>query len=146
MPGTRSDFCIRSRKWSSASQWGRAYFTSITSTLSCYQGLNLTYTVTNRVQCLWWQSARHCTNNILLTTQRTQHAGLLLYYLKWIMYELKWRKVKDDAGTKEGFQTWFLLYIYSAYILYSFSNFNSCWLTSCKRFIHIPHGDMLIAN
>lgn len=58
MLGTRSDFCIRSRKWSSASQWGRAYFTSITSALSCYQGLNLTYTVTNRVQWPWWQSER----------------------------------------------------------------------------------------
>lgn len=58
MPGTRSDFCIRSRKWSSASQWGRAYFTSITSTLSCYRGLNLTYTVSGRVQWPWWQSAR----------------------------------------------------------------------------------------
>lgn len=58
MLGTRSDFCIRSRKWSSASQWGRAYFTSITSALSCYQGLNLTYTVTNRVQWPWSQSKR----------------------------------------------------------------------------------------
>lgn len=101
MPGTRSDFCIRSRKWSSASQWGRAYFTSITSTLSCFQGLNLTYSVTNRVQWLWWQSARHRTNNTLLTIQRTQHDQLCRHLSKGNYMNWKWEKVKDDVGAKE---------------------------------------------
>lgn len=99
MLGTQSDFCIRSRKWSSASQWGRAYFTSITSTLSCYQGLNLTYAVTNRVQWLWWQSARHCAKQYPAEYTEDTAWSYVAIYLKWIIYELKWRRVKDDDET-----------------------------------------------